>query len=126
MQHNPDVLMRTKWGSFDYAATVYDPVLGFGLLSFVISLVKTVAYNLYAPMILLIAFFVYSLVKLKERAWTSVFYVLLSLCLLSHFAIVFILAPASYFKYYFPVYYTTYFFAILLTILRSERKLPVK
>ncbi|MBQ5534050.1 MAG: hypothetical protein IIU07_01975 [Lachnospiraceae bacterium] len=126
MQHNPDVLMRTKWGSFDYAATVYDPVLGFGLLSFVISLVKTVAYNLYAPMILLIAFFIYALVKLKKRAWTSVFYVLLSLCLLSHFAIVFILAPASYFKYYFPVYFTTYFFAILLTILRSERKLPVK
>jgi hypothetical protein len=122
MQHNPDVLIRTKWGSFDYAATVYDPVLGFGLPALAVSLVKTVSYNLYLPMLLLIGMFVYSLVKLKERAWTSVFFVLLSLCLLAHFAIVFILAPASYFKYYFPVYFTTYFFVILCLILFSGKK----
>ena len=113
MAHNPDVLMRTKWGSFDYAATVYDPVLGFGAVSFIVSIVKMISYNLYIPMILLVIMFIWSLCKIKERA----FFVMLSLCLFAHFTIVFVLAPASYFKYYFPVYFTTYFFVILLLIL---------
>ena len=115
MKHNPGVLMRTKWGSFDYAATVYDPVTGFGAAAFIVSLVKTVAYNLYIPMLLLVLLFLWSLCRIKERA----FFVMLSLCLFAHFAIVFLLAPASYFKYYFPVYFTTYFFIILLFICRS-------
>ncbi len=117
MKNNPGVLLRTKWGSFDYAATVYDPVFGQGFVSMAVSLVKTIAYNLYIPMILLTLMFIWSLLKLKERA----FFFMLSLCLYAHFTIVFVLAPASYFKYYFPVYFTTYFFVLLLVILHSEK-----
>ncbi len=116
MKNNPSVLMRTKWGSFDYAATVYDPVMGQGLDSFAVSIVKVVAYNLYIPMILLIVLFIWSLRKIKERA----FFLMLSLCLLAHFTIVFVLAPASYFKYYFPIYFTVYFFIILLAVLHKS------
>ena len=117
MRNNPEVLIRTKWGSFDYAATVYDPVMGQGPAAFAVSLVKTAAYNLYIPMILLILLFIWSLLKIKERA----FFVMLSLCLFAHFTIVFILAPASYFKYYFPVYFTTYYFVLLLMICRQRK-----
>lgn len=112
MFNNPDVLIRTKWGSFDYAATVYDPIFDQGVVSLIVSIIKTLAYNLYFPMILLTIMFIWSLVKIKERA----FFVMLSLCLYAHFVIVFILAPASYFKYYFPVYFTTYFFVLLLLL----------
>ena len=121
MKNNPAVLMRTKWGSFDYAATVYDPVTGQGPISFIVSIVKTVAYNLYIPMLLLTGLLIWSLIKIKERA----FILMLSLCLFAHFTIVFILAPASYFKYYFPVYFTTYFFVLLL-LLTGSRKLGIK
>ena len=116
MKNNPGVLIRTKWGSFDYAATVYTPVTGQGIVSFIVSMVKTLAYNLYIPMILLILIFIWSLCKIKERAY----FTLLSLCLFAHFAIVFILAPASYFKYYFPIYFTTYFFAVLIIVNHSK------
>lgn len=118
MKNNPTVLMRTKWGSFDYAATVYDPVMGQGLTSFAVSIVKIIAYNLYIPMILLIVLFIWSLCKTKERT----FFLMLSLCLFAHFTIVFVLAPASYFKYYFPIYFTVYFFVILLAILHKPKK----
>ena len=121
MRNNPEVLLRTKWGSFDYAATVYDPVTGQGMLSFAVSLVKTLAYNLYIPMVLLIMMFSWSILKIKERA----FHFILSLCLFAHFTIVFILAPASYFKYYFPVYFTTYFFVLLLVLTGILRVKPV-
>ena len=80
MKHNPSVLLSTKWGSFDYAATVYDPVLGSGIISFIVSIVKMVSYNLYIPMILLILLFIWSLCRIKERA----FFVMLSLCLFAH------------------------------------------
>ena len=109
MRNNPKALLKTKWGSFDYAATVYDPVTGSGLIPLLISLIKVIAYNLYLPMILLIIMFIWSLLKIKERA----FYLMLSLCLFAHFSIVFVLAPASYFKYYFPVWFSVYFFALL-------------
>lgn len=116
MENNPGVLIRTKWGSFDYAATVYVPVLGQGAAACAVSIVKTIAYNLYIPMILLVLMLVFSLAGVKKRA----FFLILALCLFSHFFIVFVLAPASYFKYYFPVYFTMYFFAILLFILRKD------
>ncbi len=117
MRNNPDVLIRTKWGSFDYAATVYEPVPGQGIAPLAISLVKTVAYNLYFPMLLLILMFVWSILKIKERA----FFFMLSLCLFAHFTIVFILAPASYFKYYFPVYFTIYFFTLLYPLTAPKK-----
>ena len=116
MRNNPDVLLRTKWGSFDYAATVYDPVLDQGIPAFIVSIVKMISYNLYIPMILLLIMFFYSILNIKGRA----FFLMLSLCLLAHFAIVFALAPASYFKYYFPVYFTTYFFTLLHLIMSRQ------
>ncbi len=109
---NPDVLAKTRLGSFDYAATVYDirweegGIKGFA--RFLISIVKTVSYNLYLPMCLLLILFVYSI--LKRRPLTF----LLTLCLFGHWFIVFVLAPASYFKYYFPVYFTVYFWWIMI------------
>ncbi len=126
MFNNPSVLMKTKWGSFDYAATVYDPVTDSGPAALAVSIVKVISYNLYVPMILLCVLFIWSLFKIKERA----FYLLLSLCLFAHFLIVFVLAPASYFKYYFPVYFSVYFFAVLLVLtgelrIKSLAKKPV-
>ncbi len=121
MRNNPAVLLRTKWGSFDYAATVYDPIMDQGFPALLISLVKTIAYNLYLPMILLIIMFIWSIIKLKERA----FFFMLSLCLFAHFTIVFVLAPASYFKYYFPVYFTTYYFFLLLILTGMFRVKPL-
>ncbi len=114
MINNPGVLMKTKLGSFDYAATVYDikweegGLKGF--LKFLVSIVKTLAYNLYAPMLLLLLLFVYAIIK--RRPYTF----LLTLGLFAHFAIVFALAPASYFKYYFPVYFTVYFWYLMIII----------
>ncbi len=110
--NNPEVLLRTKIGSFDYAATVYEIRLekgGFmGIAGFLVSIVKTISYNLYLPMLLLIILFVYSIIK--RRPFTFV----LTLGLLGHWFIVFVLAPASYFKYYFPVYFTTWFWYVMI------------
>ena len=117
MKNNPSVLFKTKWGSFDYAATVYDPVVGQGIISLLVSLIKTIAYNLYIPMILLTVMLIWSLLKIKERA----FFTMLSLSLFAHFSIVFVLAPASYFKYYFPIYFTTYFFVVILLVLHPGK-----
>lgn len=104
--NNPSVFLKTRLGAFDYAATPYSiewkegGLKGFAL--FLISIVKTIAYNVYIPFALLIAAFVYALIRRKW--WTAV----LSTGLLMHWFIVFILAPASYFKYYFPLYFTVY------------------
>ena len=113
-KNNPDVLLRTRIGAFDYAATPYDikweqgGIKGFAL--FCVSIVKTIAYNLYIPHILLVLMGIYALVK---RRWYTFF---LAGGLLCHFIIVFVLAPASYFKYYFPIYMTMYFLTILVMI----------
>ncbi|MCR5485996.1 MAG: hypothetical protein K6F35_00550 [Lachnospiraceae bacterium] len=113
-RNNPGVLLKTKLGSFDYAATVYEirweegGIRGFA--KFLVSIVKTVSYNLYIPMLLLAVLFLYSIAK--RRPFTF----FLCSCLLGHWFIVFVLAPASYFKYYFPVYFTTYFWWIMIGI----------
>ncbi len=112
--NNPDVLLRTRIGAFDYAATPYDikweqgGVKGF--LLFAVSIVKTIAYNLYIPHILLLLCCLYSLIR---RRWFTFF---MTGGLIGHFVIVFIMAPASYFKYYFPIYFTMYFYLILVFI----------
>ena len=112
--NNPVVLLKTKIGSFDYAATVYDiswtegGIKGFA--KFLVSIVKTIAYNLYLPMLLLLILWICTIIK--RRAYTF----FMSSGLLAHWFIVFVLAPASYFKYYFPVYFTTYFWVILIII----------
>ena len=112
--NNPDVLLRTRIGAFDYAATPYDikweqgGIKGFAL--FIVSIVKTIAYNLYIPHIILALLCLYSLIR---RRWFTFF---MTGGLIGHFIIVFILAPASYFKYYFPIYFTMYFWLILIFI----------
>ena len=112
--NNPVVLIKTKIGSFDYAATVYDIILPDGgvrgFAKFLISIVKTCAYNLYFPLLMLFVLWIYTIIK--RRPFTF----FMTLGLLAHWFIVFVLAPASYFKYYFPVYFTTYFWTILIII----------
>ncbi len=108
--NNPDVLLKTRLGAFHYAATPYEPDFSGGLFSGLLSIVKTVAYNLYLPHILLFLLCLYAL--FRSRWWT------VTMCagLMCHSFIVFVLAPASYFKYYFPVYFVVYFWMIFLII----------
>jgi hypothetical protein len=51
--------------------------------------------------------------SLVRRKWYS-FFVFGGI--MAHWFIVFILAPASYFKYYFPVYIVSYFYAVLILV----------
>ena len=110
--NNPDVFLRTRWGAFCYAALPYHitftPDGVRGIASFVISIVKTVSYNLFIPVgFALIAAFV----CLIRKKWFEFF---MFAGLSAHAFIVFVLAPASYFKYYFPVYIVSYFYIIFL------------
>lgn len=127
--NNPDVFIKTRIGAFNYAALPYHfvPISGEngqggvnGLINFGINAVKTVAYNLYIPMIIIVlALFI----NLFKKKWVNV---LVMLGLLCHWFIVFVLAPASYFKYYFPVYIMAYFYLILgcvSAILRQDKHL---
>lgn len=119
--HNPGVLLKTRIGAFCYAAMPYhfDLTEGGmkGFLKFLVSVVKTCAYNLFIPLAIAIFFWIYSLVR---RRW-QYFFMLSGLA--CHFVIVFILAPASYFKYYFPIYMLAYFGLIyaVLKVLRERR-----
>ena len=112
--NNPQCFIRTRLGAFNYAATPYSiewkegGIKGAAL--FGVSIVKTIAYNVYAPFVLLIAGLIYAIVR---RRWWTFF---LSGGLMCHWFIVFILAPASYFKYYFPVYFTVYLYLVLYLI----------
>lgn len=112
--NNPDVFLKTRWGAFCYAALPYHITYnGMGiksLISFGISIVKTVMYNLFIPVCMAFILCLYSLIK---RRWYS-FFVFGGL--IAHWFIVFILAPASYFKYYFPVYIVSYFYLIVILI----------
>ena len=109
--NNPGVFMRTRFGAFNYAATPYD--IDFaegGIKGFIkgcISIVKAVLYNLYIPLMIFAVLLVYSLFK---KNWFDFFTAGGLIC---HWFIVFILAPASYFKYYFPVYIMAYFYAVI-------------
>ena len=123
MKDNPQVLLKAKLGSFDYAATVYDirwnqgGIKGF--LLFLVSIVKTLSYNLYIPMILLTVLFILSIIK--RRPFTF----FMTLGLFAHWFIVFVLAPASYFKYYFPVYFTVYTSYIFILSCLAAKKAPL-
>ncbi len=118
--HNPGVMLKTRIGAFCYAATPYDivwPTGGIrGWLSFGISMIKVFAYNLFLPHLIVLALWLYSIIR--KRAYT--FFVMSGLC--CHWFIVFILAPASYFKYYFPIYMTAYFYVVLLGIQAFYRR----
>ena len=112
--NNPDVFIKTRWGAFCYAAMPFHIELPDGgvkgLVRFAVSVVKTLSYNLFVPVLVIFAMAIYSLIKKK---WYSLF---VSGGLAAHWFIVFILAPASYFKYYFPVYIMAYFYVILILI----------
>lgn len=111
---NPGVFLKTRVGAFCYAALPYHivkPEGGIrGLVLTAVSLVKTVSYNLFIPVIIVFALLLVSLFKKK---WYSFFFFGGVIC---HWFIVFILAPASYFKYYFPVYIMAYFYVCILAI----------
>lgn len=113
-KNNPKIFLRTRIGAFVYAALPYhinftgtDPK---ALLGLAISAVKTLAYNLFIPLLLALFMCLYSLTRGR---WFSFF---ATGGLLAHWFIVFILAPASYFKYYFPVYITAYLYLFLIII----------
>lgn len=126
--HNPDVLLKTRIGSFCYAALPYSIVYGGmsprALVSLAVSIVKTLSYNLFIPHLIVLALWIFCLIK---KRWYSFF---LMSGLLCHWFIVFVLAPASYFKYYFPVYIMGYLYAVLLGIQfiynRSHQDSPVR
>ena len=109
--NNIDIFLKTRWGAFCYAALPYHiTYTGMGireLISFGISVVKTVFYNLFIPVAVIMLLFLFTLIKGR---WFTFF---LSGGLIMHFAIVFALAPASYFKYYFPIYIIAYFYVML-------------
>ncbi len=112
--NNPDVFAKTRLGAFRYAALPYHITFdGYGvkaLAKTAISIVKTVSYNLFIPVIFAAFLCIYCLIR---RKWYTFF---VSGGLMAHWFIVFILAPASYFKYYFPVYIMAYFYIIVLLI----------
>ena len=112
--NNPDVFIKTRWGAFKYAALPYHitgPEGGIrGLVSCVLSVVKAVSYNLFIPVLITL---ILLLVSLINRRWYSFLFFGGLAC---HWFIVFILAPASYFKYYFPVYIMAYFYVCELAI----------
>ena len=112
--NNPDVFVKTRIGAFRYAALPYhiaSPDGGIkGLIKFVFSVFKSLSYNLFIPHCILLALFIYSI--FRKRIFTF----FLTGGLICHWFIVFVLAPASYFKYYFPIYMIAYFYLILLAI----------
>jgi hypothetical protein len=113
-KNNPKIFLRTRIGAFIYAALPFKITYTGNdvrsLAAFAVSIVKAIAYNLFIP--LLIALFI-CLYSLARNRWFSFF---VSGGLLAHWFIVFILAPASYFKYYFPVYITAYLYLFLVII----------
>lgn len=103
--NNPDVLIKTKLGSFDYAARPYHMKNG------LVNRIKDIVYDLYIPLAIIIILWLASIIYRKGFLFFA------SSSVLCHFAIVFILSPASYFKYYFPIYMMGYFYLILGCVL---------
>nr|MCR5673756.1 hypothetical protein [Lachnospiraceae bacterium] len=89
-------------------------------LSFALSIVKSLSYDLFIPVGFAAILLVYSLIK---RRWLTFF---VTGGLACHWFIVFVLAPASYFKYYFPVFIISYFYGIALLIWLFNRKKGLK
>lgn len=116
--NNVDVLLKTRIGAFCYAALPYHPETNSGIVSLGISLVKSVLYNLFIPLAIILIIFIYSLFR---KRW---FTFILCIGVLAHWFIVFVLAPASYFKYYFPIYVMAYFYLlmIIITFIYNKKK----
>ncbi len=108
IMREPGVFLRTRWGAFCFAALPYRIDFSSSPVSGIVSVVKSLSYNLFIPTVFV---FVCAIVSLIRRRWFE-FFLFAGLC--AHWFIVFILAPASYFKYYFPVYIMAYFYAVML------------
>ncbi len=110
--NNIDVFIKTRWGAFLYSALPYHIVLPdkeiSSYLSSLLSFIKTLSYCLFLPCFVLLSLWIYSIVK--KRIYTFFF----TSGLLCHWFLVFVLAPASYFKYYFPIYIMGYTYLFLL------------
>lgn len=112
--NNPDCFLRTRIGAFGYAAVPYHLISYEGgiksVLMCIFAAAKSFLYNLFIPFGIIIVLLIVSLFK---KHWVEFF-----ICggVLCHWFIVFILAPASYFKYYFPMYIMAYFFVILIVV----------
>lgn len=115
-KNNPDVFIKTRIGAFKYAALPYHITTDSGIKTLGISIVKSLSYNLFIPHIIALFVLIISLIK---RRWVDFF---IAGGLGCHWFIVFILAPASYFKYYFPVFIMAYFFVILSVVYRITKK----
>lgn len=109
-KNNIDVFIKTRIGAFCYAAMPYRIDASNGLISLGISIIKSFSYNLFIPLAIIVVLCIYSLIK---RKWFSFF---LTGGIIAHWFIVFILAPASYFKYYFPVYIMAYFYLLMIIL----------
>ena len=113
-KNNPDVFAKTRIGAFRYAALpyhiTYSGASPKALAALAVSIVKSLAYNLFIPTAFAALMCIVCLVK---RKWFGFF---AAGGLIAHWSIVFVLAPASYFKYYFPVYIMSYFFITVLLI----------
>ena len=108
--NNIPVFLKTRIGAFCYAAVPYRIETGNGIGSFFVSIVKFFSYNLFLPFAIIVLLALYSLIR---KRFYSLF---VMLGVLAHWFLVFILAPASYFKYYFPVYIMAYFYLLLLIL----------
>ena len=109
-KNNPGVFLKTRIGAFKYAALPYHIEKGSGVKSLAISIVKSISYNLF--IVHIIALFVL-IISLIRKRWVDFF---VAGGLICHWFIVFILAPASYFKYYFPIFIMAYFYLILCLV----------
>ena len=122
-KNNIGVFIKTRVGAFVYAAIPYhinfEPGLK-GIVKGFFSIFKSVSYNIFIPFISIIIICIYSL---SRKRWFTFF---LTGGLIAHWFIVFILAPASYFKYYFPVYACGYLYLILLVLQTIYNKKALK
>ncbi len=108
--NNPDVFLKTRIGAFVYAAVPYRIDTANGIVSLGISVLKFFSYNLFIPLGIIAVLCIYSLFRKRFYSFFA------TGGILAHWFIVFILAPASYFKYYFPVYIMAYFYLLLLIL----------
>ena len=115
-RNNPGVFIKTRIGAFFYAAMPYRIEHGNGIRTLLVSSVKTVSYNLLFPVGFI---FVLCLYALFRKRFFSFF---VTGGILAHWFIVFILAPASYFKYYFPVYIMAFFYLLVLILAQVHRQ----
>lgn len=114
-KNNPDVLLKTRWSAFCYAALPYHINAEGGVAGWLFSIFKAGFYNLFIPCTLVVIFLLLSLFKKK---WLY-FFIMSGLC--CHWFIVFVLAPASYFKYYLPIYMIAYFSLVFSFIKKTVK-----